>query len=36
MLVGAQSPKVFAEAILEAAAALGEGEQPPQARRFAL
>lgn len=36
MLVGVQSPKVFAEAILEAAAALGEGEQPPQARRFAL
>ena len=36
MLVGAQSPKVFAEAILEAAAALGEGEQPPQARHFAL
>lgn len=36
MLVGAQSPKVFAEAILEAAAALSEGEQPPQARRFAL
>ena len=36
MLVGAQSPKVFTEAILEAAAALGEGEQPPQARRFAL
>ena len=36
MLVGAQSPKAFAEVILEAAAALGEGEQPPQARRFAL
>lgn len=32
MLVGAQSPKAFAEVILEAAAALGEGEQPPQAR----
>ena len=36
MLVGAQSPKVFAEAVLEAAAAISEGEQPPQARRFAL
>ena len=36
MLVGAQSPKVFAEAILEAAAAISEGEQPPQARHFAL
>ena len=36
MLVGAQSPKAFAEAILEAAAAISEGEQPPQARRFAL
>ena len=36
MLVGAQSPKAFAEAILEAAAAISEGEQPPQARHFAL
>lgn len=36
MLVGAQSPKAFAEAILEAAAAISEGDQPPQARHFAL
>lgn len=36
MLVGAQSPKAFAEAILEVAAAISEGEQPPQARHFAL
>lgn len=36
MLVGAQSPEVFAEAMLEAAAALSDSEHPPQARRFSL
>ena len=36
MLVGAQSPEVFAEAMLKAAAALSDSEHPPQARRFSL
>lgn len=36
MLVGAQPPEIFTEAILKATAALSDSEHPSQARRFSL